>query len=276
LPARVKRVVTVHDITPLLLPQYHPRARVRRNRRHLGASLRAANHVIAVSNQTRRDVVERFAISTDKISVIPQGVASAFHPVPLTPDFQTRYDLPWPFILSVGVLEPRKNHAHVIEALRGLHADGQQIGAVIVGRDGWGWRDPREDPALQDLRPWMRVFRNVSDADLVEFYVRAQVFVYASRYEGFGLPILEAMACGTPVVATETSALPEVAGGAARLAAPDSAQSLAEHCAMILRQPSLRRELVAAGQRRAAELSWRQTAERTLAIYQRVAGFRSP
>jgi glycosyltransferase involved in cell wall biosynthesis len=271
LPKRIPRVITVHDITPFLFPDLHPDTRVQQNHLLMGRSLSAADHIIAVSEQTRRDVLANFRVAAARVSVVPQGVAPDFRPTPHTPNFLTRYDLPGPFLLSVGVLEPRKNHGLVVETLRRLHAEGERLGVVIVGRQGWNWTDPRDDPRLADLRPWVRVVCDVPTPDLIELYNRAEALVYASRYEGFGLPILEALACGTPVVAVETPVLFEVAGTAALVARPGSAENLAQQCLLLRRNPNLRRERIAAGLQRAREFSWRQTAEQTLAIYAHVA-----
>jgi glycosyltransferase involved in cell wall biosynthesis len=141
---------------------------------------------------------------------------------------------------------------------------------VIVGRDGWKWTDPLA--AASDLRAWVHIFRNVPDADLVELYNRAEIFVYPSLYEGFGLPVVEAMACGTPVVASNTSSLPEVAGKAALFADPTDAGDFAAKLRDILDHPALRNQLIAEGRRQAARLSWTRTAEQTLAVYRTVCG----
>ena len=270
LPRPVKRVVTLHDITPLLFPHFHPWRRVVGYRIFLRRALRAADHVIVDASHTAEDLVARGFAARDRIGVIPLGVAARFRPGVQTAAFRSRFDLPDRFILSVGVLEPRKNHALLVNALQRLHDCGERVGLVIVGRDGWSWKAPLDANGSSGLRPYVRVLRNVSDADLVELYNRAEVFAYPSLYEGFGLPLLEAMACGTPVVAARTSSLPEVAGAAALLAAPHDGQEFADHLLAVLRGPALRERLVADGLRRAAEFSWRRTAARTLAVYERV------
>ena len=272
LPRRVRRVVTVHDITPLLFPRHHPVTRVLGYRLLLRRSLRAADHVIVDSAHTAVDLVDRRLLPADKVTVIPLAAASMFTPTARTFDFRERYAVPERFILNVGVLEPRKNHALLVDALRRLHEAGEHIDLVIVGREGWRWRDPLAAHAVAHLRPRVHIYRNVPDADLVEFYNRAAVVAYPSLYEGFGLPVIEAMACGTPVVASSASCLPAVAGQAALLADPVDPADFADKLLAVLRDPSLRDRLVALGRRHAQEFSWRRTAAQTLAVYERVCG----
>lgn len=270
LPRHTKRVVTLHDITPLLYPRHHPRRSVLGYRMLMRRSLRAADHIIVDAAHTATDLFTRGAATAEKVSVIPLGVADQFTPGVRSAGFTSRYDLPDRFILTVGVLEPRKNHACLIHALQHLHRRGECIGLVIVGRDGWRWQDPLADPAAAHLRRWVRIYRNVPDADLPEFYGRAAVFAYPSLYEGFGLPVAEAMACGTPVVASHAASLPEVAGTAALLADPRDAADFAAKLLAVLQDPALRAQLSAAGRQRSRILCWRHTAERTRAVYERV------
>jgi len=270
LPSRCKRVMTLHDLTPLLFPAFHPWQRVLAFRCLLRPALRRATHVIVDSANTRADLTERGIVPAHKITVVPLGAAPTCGRGVRTDAFRRRYDLPERYILTVGVLEPRKNHGLLVAALRRLHDAGERIGLVIVGRDGWRWTDPLVQAGAPDVRRWVRIYRDVADADLAEFYSRAEVFAYPSLYEGFGLPVLEAMACGTPVVAASTSSLPEVAGEAALLADPSNASDFAAKLLALLRDSALRSRLIAAGLERVRHFSWAQTAERTLAVYRRV------
>jgi len=272
LPRTVKRVATLHDLTPILFPQLHPRSRVLGYRALARYSLRRCDRVIVYSANTRRDLLNREMVAQGAIVNIPLGVNPAFKPGTATSAFGPRYQLTRPFILTVGVLEPRKNHVLLFEVLRRLRETGEQVDLVIIGRPGWRWRNPLEQPRFKPLRPWVRILEDVPDADLVEFYNRAAVFAYPSLYEGFGLPILEAMACGTPVVSATGSSLPEVAGDAALYADPRDAEGFAAQVARVLRDPALRAQMVEAGLRRAREFSWRRTAEQTLAVYRSVCG----
>jgi glycosyltransferase involved in cell wall biosynthesis len=173
-------------------------------------------------------------------------------------------------MLTVGVLEPRKNQTLLFEVLRQLRQAGHEIDLVIIGREGWRWSNPLGRPENSDLRPWVRILEDVSDEELIEFYGRAAVFTYPSIYEGFGLPVLEAMACGTPVVSSNASSLPEVGGDAVLYADPHDAAGFAGQVMRLLSDADLRQRMVAAGVTRARRFSWRCTAESTLRVYQSV------
>jgi len=170
------------------------------------------------------------------------------------------------------VLEPRKNHIILFEALRYLRERGESVDLVVIGREGWHWTSPLTRPEFQSLTPWVKIIADVPDADLVEFYNRAAVFAYPSWYEGFGLPVLEAMACGTPVVCSSASALPEAGGDAALYADPHDSAAFAAQLSQVLADGALRRRMVDAGIRWARQFSWRRTAEETIAVYQSVCG----
>lgn len=269
LPPSIPRVVTLHDLTPLLFPAFHPWYRVAAFRLLTRRALARADHVIVDASHTKQDLVRRGLAADGNITVIPLGVGATFTSADQRGGAD-RYDLPDRYILTVGVLEPRKNHLGLLRAVLRLHAQGDPISVVMVGRDGWHWQDPLATPELAPLRPWVRVLRNVPDTALVDIYRRATVFAYPSLYEGFGLPVLEAMACGVPVVASNRSSLPEVAGEAALLVDPTQPEALAAALRAVLRDTGLRQRLIAAGLERARAFSWQQTAERTLAVYEQV------
>jgi alpha-1,3-rhamnosyl/mannosyltransferase len=274
LPLAIRRVVTLHDLTPLRFPHFHPWRTVLGYRVLLRRSLRRANRVIVDSETTRRELLDEGLASAAKVTAIPLGVADAFREAASNDGFARRRGLPERFVLSVGVLEPRKNHRLLVEALGILHERSEPIALVIAGRDGWGWTDPLSDPAPSRLRSSVHVLRNVPDAEMPSLYRSAAVFAYPSFHEGFGLPLAEAMASGTPVVTSSVSSLPEVAGDAALFANPNDATSFAEAMLRVLRDPMLRADLVARGKQRVADLTWRRTAERTLAVYEEVCAGR--
>ena len=270
LPRATRRVVTLHDITPLLFPGQHPPRRVLGYRLLLRRALRRADHVIVDAAHTAADLVGRRLVDRARVSVIPLAADERFAPAPAPADVIARYQLPERYLLTVGVLEPRKNHARLVAALDRLHAAGDAAHLVIVGREGWRWQDPLALPALAHLRPYVHVLRNVPDADLPALYAGAAVFAYPSLYEGFGLPLVEAMACGTPVVASNAASLPEVAADAALLVDPLDVDALAAALGAVRGDPALAARLRDAGLRRSRELSWQRTAEATRAVYERV------
>jgi alpha-1,3-rhamnosyl/mannosyltransferase len=268
----VPRVVTLHDITPLLFPAFHPCISVLGYRLLLRPSIRAANRVIVDATSTADDLLRHGIADQKRVTVVPLGVAERFRAGVRTDTFAQRYALSRPYVLSVGVFEPRKNLGVLIAALDRLRRDGDDVDLVLAGRDGWRWHDPLADAANAHLRPHVHILRNVPDADLPELYGRAAAFAYPSLYEGFGLPVLEAMACGTPVVAANRSSLPEVCGDAALLTDPTDAAALANRLHAAITDAPLRQRLVTAGRERARMFSWQRTAERTLNVYEQVVG----
>jgi glycosyltransferase involved in cell wall biosynthesis len=267
LRAPVKVVATLQDLTPLIVSSTHPRHRVLAYRMLTGRALRKADRIIVPSSATGRDLIDRGLAPAEKITRIALGVSPIFKQVDTTAEFDVRYQMTKPFILTVGVLEPRKNQKILLDVLRRLHQQGRQMELVIIGREGWHWTNPLATPEYKDLRPHVKILTDVSDADLVEFYNRAKLFIYPSFYEGFGLPILEAMACGTPVIASNASSMPEVAGTAALLADPHDWESFAEQARRVIDSPGLEQQMIETGLRHAREFTWRKTAEATLAVY---------
>jgi glycosyltransferase involved in cell wall biosynthesis len=272
LPRHIKRVATLHDLTPLLFPHLHPRRRVLGFRLLARAALRRCDRIIVYSANTRRDLLSRSMAEPGAIVNIPLGVNPGLRPGVLTDDFAQRYRLTRRFMLTVGVLEPRKNHIILFEVLRRLHQRGDPIDLIVIGREGWHWKSPLAQPQYQALAPWVRIIADVPDADMAEFYNRAALFAYPSLYEGFGLPILEAMACGTPVVASSASSMPEVGGDAVLYAEPRDPDAFTGQVVRVLGDNELRARLSEAGIRRAHQFSWRRTAEETLAVYRSVCG----
>lgn len=272
LPRHIRRVATLHDLTPLLFPNLHPWRRVLGFRLLARRSLRRCDRIIVYSDNTRRDLLSRGMAEQEAIVNIPLAVNPGFKPGMATEGFMQRYQLTRPFILTVGVLEPRKNQIVLFEMLRRLRERGEPVDLIVIGREGWRWTSPLERPEFKPLVPWVRILTDVPDADLAEFYNRAAVFAYPSLYEGFGLPVLEAMACGTPVVCSSSSSLPEAGGGAALYADPCDAEAFTAQVARVLGDDGLKRQMVEAGLRRARQFSWQRTAEQTLAVYTSVCG----
>jgi len=270
LSPRIKRVVTLHDLTPILYPKFHPPRSVIGYKLLMKRSLRRADHVIVDSRATANELVAARLVDPLKLTQVPLGVKGEFRPGIRSAAFEKRFALPAKYILSVGVLEPRKNHKLLYEVINTLHRAGEEIALVIAGREGWKWSDPLAQARLEDLRPLVRIVRDVPDAEMPELYGRASVFAYPSFHEGFGLPALEAMACGVPIIVSDRSSLPELAGGAGLLADPDDPASFTAQIQRVLRQPELRRTMIARGLSIAREFSWERTARETRAVYDQV------
>lgn len=243
--------------------------------RHLNTwvpvSVERANHVIAVSKATRQDLIELYGTPPQKISVLYHGVTAEFHPIKNTACLiavRQKYGLgDTPFILSVGTIQRRKNYRRLIQALTCLDPT---LHLVIVGSQGWYCEDVFEEVRRQKLAERVHFLGFVDDGDLPRLYNAANLFVYPSLYEGFGLPVLEAMACGTPVVAANASALPEVVGQAGLLVDPYNVEALAGAIAQVLGNPALQRRLGQAGLKRAKLFTWEKMTTALFELYQTV------
>jgi glycosyltransferase involved in cell wall biosynthesis len=234
--------------------------------------LKAADVVIAISQCTSRDAVRLYGLDEAKTRVIYAGVSPGFHA--RAPEaislVRQKYSLPENFILFVGTIEPRKNLTTLLEAYRALKNEGTGCKLVIVGRKGWlyeGFFRKLRELGLEDevIFPGF-----VPDEDLSAFYTAADLFVYPSLYEGFGLPVVEAMACGAPVITSNTSSLPEVAGEAALLVEPTSVEELVAAVRRLLNDKGLQVEMAARGLKRAARFTWEDTARRTAEVYREI------
>jgi len=269
-PARI--VVTVHDIAYDRHPELFTRAEVTRFRLLVPLTVRRAAAVLTVSEFSKRDIVRRYLVPPERVVVAPDAADPMFRPIhddeARLAAARQRYGTGDGYILCVGNLQPRKNLRALIDAyVRLRRADTTRHRLVLVGRKAWLHADifaaARESGYADAL-----VFTGyVPDADLVALYNAAAVFVYPSLFEGFGLPPLEAMACGTPVVCSDTSAFPEVVGDAALTVDPRNPEALADAIATVLSDTDLRAGLAAAGLRRAAHFSWQTTARTIRDVY---------
>ena len=266
----VPTVLTVHDLIPILLPEtVSSRARLFFRLTHRLA-LRSADRIIAVSAATERDLARAFDIDETRITVIPHGVERRFHPQP-QPEIervQTAYDLPARFILYLGINKPHKNLVGLIQAYAMLPACTPPL--VIAGPWDTRYPEAKQHVARLQLTKRVRFLGPVNNVDLPGLYSAATVFVFPSRYEGFGFPVLEAMACGTPVVCSNVSSLPEVAGEAASYFDPSQPSAIATQLLSLLQSDSLCQMYAARGIQRALQFTWEQTASATIALYRSV------
>lgn len=273
LQRRTRTVVTIHDLGYLHFPEAHTRAHRLYLRLSTAWSARVAHRVIAVSAATRADLVRYTGVAPAKISVIHHGVAAHFAPVasqPMITAVQARHAIDRPYFLFVGTVQPRKNLERVIAAFAAL-AVSQQPLLVIAGKKGWLTAAIERRAQELGVADRVRFVGYLPDADLPPLLSGALGFVFPSLYEGFGMPVLEAMACGTPVLTATTSSLPEVAGDAALLVDPCDTSAIADGLRRLASEPQLRAELGARGRARAARFTWRACAEATLRVLQQAA-----
>lgn len=271
---RTPGILTVHDLSFLRVPDcfvqgfrvYLEKAVVR--------SIRRAVHILADSDSTRRDLIELLAVSPDRVSVLYPGVETRFHPIrdeSLLGQVRARYSLPPQFILGLGTLQPRKNFARLVEAfgsaLAHSHPALDEVALVIGGGKGWMAEDISAVARRIGLGNRVQLLGFVDDDDLPALYSMAAAFAFPSLYEGFGLPVLEAMACGTPVVTADNSSLPEVAGQAALLVPATDIAALAEALFLLLTEDELSRALTVRGLEQANRFRWEKSAAQLQSVY---------
>jgi glycosyltransferase involved in cell wall biosynthesis len=266
LRTRLPVVVTVHDLIPFVMPSDYPWVR---RARILGLRLISrANAVIAVSDATRRDVLRFTRTDPKRITVIPEGISPAFRPA--SPEavhrLRDKFRLHRPFLLAVGTFDPRKRIAVLAAVVGRVRAD-HDVALVIAGDQGTFTGAVTDELARAGLGEHGRVIGHVSSDDLVALYTAAEVFVFTSAYEGFGLPPLEAMACGTPAVVFDNSALPEVSGGAAWIVPDGDASAMAAAINRMLDDPADRERRRSDGLAWSATFTWRRAAELTYEVY---------
>jgi glycosyltransferase involved in cell wall biosynthesis len=269
-------VVTIHDLTFDLFPELFRRF----NRLYLQQltrqTVRRATQIIADSESTRADVLRILGVPPEKVVTIPAGVGEEMHPLD-DPEpvraLRQRYELPDRMLLYLGTLEPRKNVLAVIEAyalLRQRPGFAHQL--VIAGGKGWYYEEIYARVEQLGLRDAVIFPGYIPEAELPVWYNAADLFVYPSLYEGFGLPPLEAMACGTPVIVSNVSSLPEVVGEAGLTVPPHDVEALANAIQSLLDDPARRQALREAGLARAKLYSWKSTALQTAQLYHRILG----
>jgi glycosyltransferase involved in cell wall biosynthesis len=260
-------VLTVHDLAYLHMPETFPHGLRAALRVLVPRSLARATHIITVSEFSRRDIVASYDISADRITVIPEAARCTFRPS--SPDATTRvlsrYGIQPGFVFTVSRLNRRKNLRRLIQACSLLRGRGMgDLQLVIAGKPDFGAKLLLAQAAQDGPSRWVGV---LPEEDLSAFYTGAAAFVYPSLFEGFGLPILEAMACGAPVVASNRAAMPELLGDAGLLVDPEDVQALADSIAQIINDRTLAGELGQRGLARSRQYSWAATARRTMAVY---------
>jgi O-antigen biosynthesis alpha-1,3-mannosyltransferase len=273
---RGKKILTVHDISFCLFPEYHPLKRRLLFKKLFPGSLEQADHIITVSQNTKQDLVHHFHVPAKNITVIYLGVDPTFTPVtepeaaPIMATHGVRFS---EYLLYIGTVEPRKNLVRLIQAYNIFRAnDSASLPLVLVGASGWLNQDLYKEIEKSPWKSEIKILGYVAKTDLPALYSGAVAFVYPSIYEGFGLPLLEAMACGAPVITANNSSLPEVVGDAAILVDAYNVEAIASVILQVVNDPRVREDLKQRGLARAKCFSWQFTAEQTLAVYERALG----
>jgi len=261
-------VFTMHDVSMFTHPEYYSKAIIRRLNPMIERGLKRARSIICISENCRQTTAEHFDIPLERMTVIHHGINPAMKPVEKSAArllVEQNYSLNKPYLLSVGKLEARKNIVRLIEAFSMVIKETNFEGdLVLAGRRYWDLDGV--DEALQQFGIGHRVreLGYVPDAHLASLYSAAQAFVFPSLWEGFGFPVLEAMACGTPVITSSVSSIPEIAGDAAVFVDPNSSESIASGMATVLNSPSTAADLTRRGLKRAAAFTWERNTRKTL------------
>jgi glycosyltransferase involved in cell wall biosynthesis len=271
LRARLPQVVTVHDLTLLTNPEWHEPSKVRYFAWAMRRAVAAARRVLCVSATTARDLSERLGVPPDRIDVTPLGTALRPAPPDRVEAVRRRLGLDGPYLLGLGTVEPRKDLPTLVRAFARLAGELPHR-LVLAGLAGWGAGALADAVAASGVADRILVPGWVPEADKAALLTGADLVAYPSRYEGFGLPVLEAMACGTPVVTTTGGSLPEVAGDAALLVEPGDPDALAAAMAKLAGDPAARQAAAARGRARAAGFTWGRCADLTVAAYRRALG----
>ncbi len=277
LPAGIHRngipaVVTIHDLIFMNFPGFYKSVDRRIYYEKVKYACKAAKRIIAISKQTRSDLIHHLGVDPAKVDVIYQSISERFflnHYVEDADEVLARYRLPKEFILTVGTIEHRKNQLKVIEALHRSHID---IPYVIVGRSTPYADDIRRYIAENNLKNKVFILNSVPDFDLPAIYQQALCLVYLSHYEGFGLPVIEAMACGCPVITSSVSSLPEIGGDAALYCNPDDEEGIGNLIGKVTQNPLLRKEMTDKGKVQARRFHPESRIELLMSFYRKVAG----
>jgi glycosyltransferase involved in cell wall biosynthesis len=277
LNGNVRKIVTVYDLAFLEHPEYAVPKLAAYLKKVVPEAVAAADVVAAISGETRRALIEHFSTPPGKITLVPCGIRPYLRRVTdpiLLEATRHKYGLKGPLVLGVGTLEPRKNHLGLIKAFHKAASSGNKQARpamlAIAGGQGWMYDETRQAVADLNLEKKVRFLGRVSDLDLMLLYSLADVFVFPSFYEGFGIPPTEAMACGVPVITSNVSSLPEVVGDAALLVDPHDTGAIAQAMLRVLGDPTVAEELRQKGYERARHFTWAESARKMLSIYARV------
>jgi glycosyltransferase involved in cell wall biosynthesis len=275
----VPLVVSVHDVSYLEHPQYFTRFRAAQLRFTVKRTVEAAARVLTPSEFSRKAILRNYKLDENKVVVVPNAVSSSFRPVDretAAAIVEEKFGIRGPFVLTVGDLQPRKNHLGLLHAFERMVTQHPHLPhrLVFVGKETWYSKDLHKAVQRSSIAGRVDFTGFVEDPELLQFYGACDLFVFPSFYEGFGLPILEAMACGRAVACSSATAMPEVANAAGILFDPYSVPEMSRAMADVLLDDEMRARLERLGTHRAAGFTWERAAQRTLDVYYDVAGVR--
>lgn len=263
------KIITIHDLTPLLFPEHFKSADVWLHRLLFSKTIKNVDKIITVSEYSKKDIIEHINAPEDKIEVVYNGKSEIFHPHPEAEleEIKKRYNIPYEFILCVGGLHPIKNIPRLLKAYKKVLENGYRQPLVIVGKKVDKWDPIFHTISQLGLEDRVIFTGHINDNDLSLLYSAAQVFVYPCLYAGFGLPPLEAMACGTPVISSNNSSIPEVVGDAGILIDPYQVYDIATAMVHVMDDESMQKKMIKKGKKQAKLFSWDNAARETLNIY---------
>lgn len=271
LPSKIKRILTIFDLSPILYPQFFTRL-TRIYTALFPIIVKNTDAIITISESSKQDIMRLLKVPEQKITVTHLGIESKFKPIKdkeYLDRIRSKYHLPERFVLFVGTIEPRKNLPALIRAYHEV-VKKTDIYLVIAGHTGWKYADVFEAIRKHNLQRQVIFTGYVDDSDLPALYNLAEVFVYPSLYEGFGFPVLEAMACGCPVVTSSSSSFLEITGNAAMLINPTDIESVAKAILIIILNKKIRTRLVQQGLIQAKTFGWENCAKNTLITYNQI------
>jgi len=270
-PRNKKNVITVYDLIPVLYPELVTPVYAWQSRILLPKVLKKMDRILTISEHTKNDLVEKYHISSEKIDITPLGVSSHFKPYnsEIVYKYKEKNDLLHPYILFVGALEPKKNISGIIKAFFLCIKKNPNLNLVLAGKPSWKFQEIFSLIESLNLGKKIRIMNFVPYQDLPLLYCGADVFVFPSRYEGFGLPPLEAMKCGTPVIVSDRSSLPEIVGKRGLMVNPDDIHGLSNLILKVIEEPDFRNDMRKYYIQRAEHFSWKKCIDKTIQSYER-------
>jgi len=273
------QIISILDVSYKRFPEMFPKKDLLKLALWGKLSIRRAKKIITISNSSKNDIINEYRVLANKVEVIPLGIKDVNASDMNKSEFIEKYNLKNPYVLFVGTLQPRKNIAKLVEAfaklesrIKNQESRTKGLDLVIVGRKGWDYEKILSAPDKFGISERVKFLENVTNEDLPLFYKNAEVFVLPSLYEGFGLPILEAMQNECPVVTSNVSSLPEAGGDAALYFDPNDTDDIAEKIEKVISDPKLREEMVRKGKEQIKKFSWEKSAKEVIRVFETLKG----